>query len=99
MDRESPGARRGLHQEARALELDAEAALQRSQSRPEVVAWRQLTAPFVKLIGRSRSPRAVGEVLQDAERQGLVDECLRLDRLIMGRGRFESLKSKGFGFG
>jgi len=65
------------NEEARALELDAEAALQRARSRPEVIAWRQVTEPFMELIGRSRSTRVVAELLEDAERQGLADERLR----------------------
>ena len=66
-----------VNEEARALELDADAALRCAQSRPEVIAWRQLTAPFMVLIGRSKTNRVIGEVLQDAERQGLADERLR----------------------
>jgi hypothetical protein len=66
-----------VNEEARALELDADAALRCAQSRPEVIAWHQLTAPFMVLIGRSKTNRVIGEVLQDAERQGLADARLR----------------------
>jgi len=65
------------NEEARALEVEADAASRQAQSRPEVIAWRQLTAPFMERMKGARSRRAVSEVLQDAESQGLADEKLR----------------------
>ena len=60
--------------EARELELEAEAVATSAHSRPEVAAWRQLTEPFVDRVNQATSARAVGEILKDAERQGLADE-------------------------
>ena len=62
--------------EALTLEHEAEGALRRARSRPEVFAWRQLTAPFLERVERARSRRAVSEAVEDAERQGLADERL-----------------------
>ena len=61
-------------EEAQELELEAEAITTSACSRPEVAAWRQLTEPFMDRIKHATSTRAVGEVLKDAERQGLADE-------------------------
>lgn len=60
--------------EARELELEAEAVARSAHSRPEVAAWRQLTEPIIDRIKHATRTRAVGEVLRDAERQGLADE-------------------------
>jgi hypothetical protein len=62
--------------EARALEAEAKAALQQAQSRPEVIAWRKLTTPFLERIGRAWSRRVVNDAIREAERQGLADEIL-----------------------
>lgn len=62
--------------EARTLEHEAEGALRRAWSRPEVLAWRQVTAPFIERVERARSRRAVSEAVEDADRQGLADERL-----------------------
>lgn len=61
-------------EEARQLELEAEAVATSARSRPEVAAWRQLTEPFMDRIKQATTTRAVGEILKDAERQGLADE-------------------------
>ena len=64
-------------QEARALELQAEVVEMNVTSRPEVVAWRQLTEPFLERIENAKKARAVGEILQNAQRQGLADDRLK----------------------
>ena len=61
------------NEEARSLEAEASAARQQALSRPEVVAWQQLTTPLLDRIKRARSRRAVDDVVQDAERRGLTD--------------------------
>jgi hypothetical protein len=60
--------------ESQELEFEAEAIATSAHSRPEVAAWRQMTEPFVDRINQATSTRAVGEILKDAERQGLADE-------------------------
>jgi hypothetical protein len=65
------------NEEAHTLEAEAGAARQQAQSRLEVVAWRQLTMPFLDRIRRARSRRAVDDIVRDAERQGFADGRLR----------------------
>jgi len=65
------------NQEARALEAEASSARQQALSRPEVLAWLRLTAPFLDRIERARRRRAVDDAVQEAERQGFADSRLR----------------------
>lgn len=58
------------------LEHEGEAIVTSAHSRPEVAAWLQLTEPFMDRIRQATSTRALGEILEDAERQGLADERL-----------------------
>ena len=76
LERARAGAE-AANEEARALEIEADAVSRLAQPRPEVIAWRQLTAPFLERMNGARSRRAVSELLQDAERQGLADKRLR----------------------
>jgi hypothetical protein len=63
-------------EEARILEAEANLTRKQARSRPEVIAWRKLTAPFLVRIERTRSRRAVEDVMQDAMRRGLSDNRL-----------------------
>jgi hypothetical protein len=62
---------------ARTLEAEASVARRQAQSRPEVMAWGHLTAPFLERIQRARSRKVVDDVVQDAGHQGLADGRLR----------------------
>jgi hypothetical protein len=73
------------NEEARALEAEARAARQHALSRPEVVAWGRLTAPFLDRIERARRRRAVDDAVQDAEHQGFADG--RLSEAAASRAR------------
>jgi hypothetical protein len=64
-------------QEAKELEARAEGILNYTRARPEVIAWRQLTAQCLDRIERARNARAIDSALHAAERQGLIDERLR----------------------
>jgi hypothetical protein len=72
-------------QEALALESEASAARQQALSRPEVVAWLRLTAPFLDRIERAKCRRAVDDAVRDAERQGFADG--RLSEAAASRAR------------
>ena len=73
------------NEDARALESEASAARQQALSRPEVVAWLRLTAPFLDRIERARCRSAVDDAVQDAERQGFADG--RLSEAAASRAR------------
>jgi len=73
MERAQDGARLAA-EEAQALEARAEQLLNSAEARPEVLAWRQLTAAFMERIQTARSFHAIRKALEEAERQGLDDE-------------------------
>lgn len=70
------GQMEAASKEGQDLEHEAEAIVTSAHSRPEVAAWFQLTEPFMDRIRQATSTRALGEILEDAERQGLADERL-----------------------
>ncbi|MEE9230677.1 MAG: hypothetical protein V3U86_08225 [Acidobacteriota bacterium] len=59
------------------LERRAECTLRDAQARPEVIAWRRLTAECLDQIEHARSATSIDGALREAEGQGLIDERLR----------------------
>ncbi len=93
------GRARSAAEEAEALEAQADQLLNSAEARPEVVAWRQLTAAFMDRIQAARSFHAIRMALEEAERQGLDDKrmhqaaALRKEQLSeLGRLTRETVK-------
>ena len=68
---------RAACQEAGVLDRRAERMLSDARARPEVVAWRHLTAECRAQIERGRNATAIDGALREAVHQGLMDEHMR----------------------